>query len=75
VRELIVEDSIQEEKERLREATAIETEELKEAASDFAAAARNQAHEAVETGRWASLYGAFAVGLLWGLRKRSYLSA
>lgn len=70
-----MEDPIQEEKERLREATAIETEELKEAASDLAAAARNQVHEVVETGRWASLYGAFAVGLLWGLRRRRYLAA
>ena len=68
-----MEDSIQEEKERLREVTAIETEELKEAASDLAAAARNQAHEVVETGRWASLYGAFALGLLWGVRRRLHL--
>jgi hypothetical protein len=70
-----VEDPVQEEKERLREATANDTEEIKEAAGDFAAAARNQAHEVVETGRWASLYGAFAVGLLWGLWRRRYLPA
>jgi hypothetical protein len=75
MRELTVEDLVQEEKERLQEATAIETEELKEAANDLAAAARNQAHEIVETGRWVSLYAAFAIGLFWALRRRRYLPA
>jgi hypothetical protein len=63
-----VEDSIEEEKERLRAATAYETEELKDAVGELATAARSQAHEAIETGRWLSLYAGFSLGLFFGLK-------
>ena len=63
-----VEDSIEEEKERLRAATAHETVELKEAVGELATAAKYQAHEAIETGRWISLYAGFSLGLLFGLK-------
>jgi hypothetical protein len=45
-----MEDSLEEEKERLRAATAYETEQLKDAVGELATAARTQAHEAIETG-------------------------
>ena len=66
--ELTVEDALQEEKERLRDAAAIETEELKDAVEELATAAQSEAYEALEMGRWASLYAAFALGFLVGLR-------
>jgi hypothetical protein len=69
-----VEDPVEEEKERLREAAAIETEELKGAVEEFTAAAQNEAQEAVKMGRWASLYAAFACGLFFGLRTRPRLA-
>lgn len=68
------EDPVEEEKERLRESAAIETEELKEAVEEFTAAAQNEAQEAVKKGRWASLYAAFALGLFFGLRARPHLA-
>jgi hypothetical protein len=63
-----VEDSIEEEKQRLRAATAYETKELKDAVGDLTTAARTQAHEAIEAGRWISLYGGFSLGLFFGLK-------
>ena len=63
-----MEDSIEEEKKRLRAATAYETEELQEAVGELATAARTQAHEAIETGRWISLYAGFSLGLFFGLK-------
>jgi hypothetical protein len=69
--ESTVEDPVQEEKERLREAAAIDTEELKDAVVEFTAAAQNGAQEAVEMGRWAAFYAAFALGFFFGLRKRA----
>ena len=47
-----MDDPIEEEKERLREAAANSAEELKEAVGDLAAAAQSQANGVVETGRW-----------------------
>jgi hypothetical protein len=64
-----VEDPIEEEKERLREAAATSAEELKEAVGELAAAAQSQANEVVETGRWVWLYAGFTVGLFLGLRR------
>jgi hypothetical protein len=64
-----VDDPVEEEKERLREAAANSAEELKEAVGELAAAAQSQANGVVETGRWAWLYAGFAVGLLLGLRR------
>ena len=64
-----VDDPIEEEKERLREAAANSAEELKEAVDELAAAAQSQANGVVETGRWVWLYGGFTVGLFLGLRR------
>jgi hypothetical protein len=64
-----VDDPIEQEKERLREAAANSAEEFKDAVGELAAAAQSQANGVVETGRWAWLYAGFAVGLLIGLRR------
>jgi hypothetical protein len=64
-----VDDPIEEERERLREAAANSAEELKEAVGELAATAHSQANGVVETGCWAWLHAGFAVGLLLGLRR------
>jgi hypothetical protein len=64
-----VDEPIEEEKERLREAAANSAEELKDAVGELAAAAQSQANGVVETGRWLSLYAAFTMGLFLGLRR------
>jgi hypothetical protein len=66
---LDVDDPIELEKERLREAAAHSAEELKDAVGELAAAAQSQATEVIATGRWVWLYAGFTVGLFFGLRR------
>jgi hypothetical protein len=64
-----VDDSIVEEKERLREAAANSAEELKDAVGELTATAQSQVNGVIETGRWAWLYAGFTIGLFLGLRR------
>jgi hypothetical protein len=63
-----VDDPIEEERERLQEAAANSTEELKDAVGELAAAAQTQANAVIETGRWIWLGAGFIAGLFVGLR-------
>jgi hypothetical protein len=67
-----MEDPVEERKEQLRDAAAVDTIELKEAVEEFSAAAENDAQEAVEIGRWVFLLVAFVLGVLSGRRKGRY---
>jgi hypothetical protein len=63
-----VDDPIEEERERLQEAAANSTEELKDAVGELAAAAQTQANGVIETGRWIWLGAGFIAGLFVGFR-------
>jgi hypothetical protein len=64
-----VDDPIEEERVRLREAAANSAEELKDAVGELAAAAQSQANGALVTGRWMWLCVGFGVGVFLGLRR------
>ena len=63
-----MDDPIEEERERLQEAAANSTEELKDAVGELAAAAQTQANGVIETGRWIWLGLGLIVGLFVGFR-------